>query len=102
MIKRPTSRLAAKEATITSGRMLRSMQEFLMSGSETGRDAGGDHFKEHCGPVVEPQRRGAAYRQRTDAGSAPDDRGGHPARGWSGQSMLGNRLNHAVQIGPVP
>src|SRR5690349_16453363 len=105
MITRPTSRLAAKEATITSGRMLRSMQKFLMSGSETGRDAGGDYFKEHRGPVMEPERHGAAQGQRAKAGGTPDDRGSHPAlrRGGRNHPVLGgNRLNHAIQIGPVP
>jgi len=81
------------------------MQNSSMSGSETGRDAGGDHFKEYRGPVVEPQRRSAAHGQRAKAGGAPNDHRSHPALrpGRGDHPLLGrNPLNHEVQIGPVP
>src|SRR4051794_27223169 len=54
MITSPTTRLPAKAAKITSGRVVRSMMEFPLAGSEAGRDAGGDHLEKHRGAVVEP------------------------------------------------
>src|SRR3954452_11519857 len=68
---RPTTRLPAKAAKITSGRVVRSIPTFPYAGSEAGRDAGGDHFKEHRGAVVEPQCRRARQHQRAEDGGAP-------------------------------
>src|SRR5687768_1731303 len=105
MITSPTTRLAAKAAMITSGRIVRSIVDFLCTVSEAGRDAGGDHLEKHRGAVMEPQCRRAEHGQRAEAGSAPNDHGRHPALRPSGRHQAlvgGNRLSHAFQIGPVP
>src|SRR5512138_3701328 len=100
----PTARLAAKAAIITSGRIVRSIMDFLFAVSEAGRDAGGDHFEKHRGAVMEPQCRRAEHGERTDAHGTPDDDGRHPALRPGGRHMWvsGSRLRHAFQIGPVP
>src|SRR6478736_4123620 len=105
MITSPTTRLAAKAAIITSGRIVRSIIDFLFAVSEAGRDAGGDHLEKHRGAVMEPQCRRAEHGQRAKGGCAPNNDRGHPAltRGHGHHSGLGgNRLSHAFQIGLVP
>src|SRR6476659_3229010 len=77
---RPTSRLPANAATITSGRMVRSILNSPIFGSETGRDAGRDHFEEDRGPVVKPQDQCAEQKGCAEAcGGDGNDRAG-PAR----------------------
>src|SRR6185312_4167807 len=73
------TRLAAKAAIITSGRIVRSIVDFLYAVSEAGRDAGGDHLEKHRGAVMEPQCRRAEHGQRAKGGCAPNDDGRHPA-----------------------
>src|SRR5689334_13413447 len=79
MINSPIRRLVAKAPIITSGRIVRSIVDFLFAVSEAGRDAGGDHLEKHRGAVMEPQCRRAEHGQRAETGSAPDDHGRHPA-----------------------
>src|ERR1044072_1085989 len=95
MITSPTTRLAAKAAIITSGRIVRSIMDFLFAVSEAGRDAGGDHLEKHRGAVVEPQCGRAEHGERAEAGGAPDDDGRHPTLrpGRSDHILVGgNRL----------
>src|SRR5690349_6387561 len=103
MITKPTTRLAAKAAIITSGRIVRSIIDFLFAVSEAGRDAGGDHLEKHRGAVMEPQCSRAEHGQRAEGGSAPDDHGRQPALrpGRRNNTLVGgSRLSHAFQIGP--
>src|SRR6476620_11153270 len=74
----PTRRLPAKAATITSGRVVRSMV-IPCAVSEAGRDAGRNHFEEYSSPVVEPKPDGTEQGQHAEAGTAPGDCHGHPA-----------------------
>src|ERR1700712_3153054 len=101
MITSPTTRLPAKAAKITSGRVVRSMMEFPLAGSEAGRDAGGDHFEKYRGAVVEPKRERAEQHHRAKARGAPDDDRRHPALrpGCRHRARWGgNRLNHGSEI----
>src|SRR3954466_58634 len=79
MITSPTTRLVAKAAIITSGRIVRSIVGFLFAESEAGRDAGGDHLEEHRGAVMEPQCRRAEHGQRARCGCAPNNDRRRPA-----------------------
>src|SRR5260370_6903417 len=51
---RPTRRLPANAATMTSGRVVRSILKFPCVESEAGRDAGRHHLEEHRTPVIKP------------------------------------------------
>src|SRR5712671_7078398 len=77
---RPTTRLPANAATMTSGRAVRSIMKFPCVGSEAGGDAGRNHLEEDRRPVMKPkpQRR----EQDGDADSHADDhdRRRYPAR----------------------
>jgi hypothetical protein len=55
----PTTRLPAKAPIMTSGRVVRSIMEFLVTlvtGSEAGGEPDADHLEEDRRSVVEPQR----------------------------------------------
>jgi hypothetical protein len=86
----PDQQAGSKGREITSGRAVRGIMNFL-SRSEAGRDAGGDHLKEHRGPVMEPERYGTERHNRAKAGGTPDDRRSHPA------ARLGCR-DHSVRV----
>src|SRR5665811_2121856 len=51
---RPTTRLPANAATMTSGRVVRSIMKSLVQ-SEAGGDAGCDHLEEDRGAVMKPE-----------------------------------------------
>src|SRR6202035_1891212 len=91
---RPTARLPANAATMTSGRVVRSIMKFLRGGSEAGRDAGGNGLEEDRRPVMEPEP------QRAEQQRAGEPRGGHgddrsrPARADLHFLLGGNRLDH--------
>src|SRR5258708_16030631 len=94
----PTTRLAAKAATITSGRAVRSIMKFPRSGSEAGRDAGRNHLVEDRRAVMKPQRQRAEQDCDPESDTGHDHSRREPARRSQYTALLllgGNRLSHA-------
>src|SRR5665647_1339056 len=94
---RPTTRLAENAATMTSGRVVRSIVKFPCDyGSEAGGDAGGDGLEEHRRAVMEPQRQRAEQQRRAEARTGyRQRRPGRGGAGCGGHILLGgNGLGH--------
>src|SRR3954452_11970741 len=65
-----TSRLLANAATMTSGRVVRSITTTFRIGSEARGKARGDHLEEHGRAVADPQYRGGKQHRADDDGAA--------------------------------
>src|ERR1700676_1490439 len=94
---RPTTRLPANAATMTSGRVVRSILKFPCGGSEAGGDAGRDHLEEHRSPVINPQQQRGEQDGEPEHHAADHNRRRNPARRLQDGRHFGrrgNRLSH--------
>src|SRR5712671_6961455 len=77
---RPTKRLPANAATMTSGRVVRSILKFPVVRSEAGGDAGRNHLKEDRRPVMKPQHQRGEQHNHAKTRAGHGNRGPSPAR----------------------
>src|SRR5258708_9746512 len=95
----PTTRLPAKAATMTSGRVvrsiIRSVMKFPVAGSEAGGDARRDHLEKDRRAVMEPERQRTEQNGGAESYSARPNRRRDPPRAQHGGRLLcRNRLGH--------
>src|SRR3954469_14011282 len=100
-----TSRLLANAATMTSGRVVRSITTTFRIGSEARRKARGDHLEEHGRAVTDPQYRRCKQHRAGNDGAADDDGEGDAAGRPSRRNrdvrkgLLVRRFQHHPEIG---
>src|ERR1700744_2898936 len=85
---RPTTRLALKAPTMTSGRVVRSILNSFKIPSEAGGDAGHDGLEKSRRPVVEPEHQRGEQRDNPKPRAAHHDRLRDPARREGGGDLL--------------
>src|ERR1043166_6933606 len=99
-----TSRLLAKAATMTSGRVVRSITTTFRIGSEARGKARRDHLEEHRRAVTDPQYRRGKQHGADNDGAADDDgeadAAGRPSRGHRDlrKGLVVRRFQHHPEI----